>query len=374
MNTPIKINKITCEIFKTLAPLITKTLTELGIENTHVHTRRALALREKNSFRFLPATTELDEDASEVFEFYTPIDQTKNVLNELIQKANLGEPGRGSIYAEEVDVINPANHNFHSTSIKQAKASTDATILTKLAGISCIVQRGQGNEIARFALETGTNVPTISYGIGTGLRNKLGLLRITIPAEKEIITIIISDHDKEEIMNSLIDVGRLDKPGRGFISTFPVGMGIINSKIFRGKQKQAATMEQIISAIDTLQENTEWRKRTANTDGASIYLRKYLSNLVNMTLICNEGKGMDLANEAMAAGSGGATISKVKFVSLTDKKAPVSPAREAVSMGISPASVQNIITALEKAKAFEEETSCIIETKPLPKACTYLGK
>jgi len=376
MNT-IKAAKITCEVNKSLAGELTETLRKHAVEHLHVHSRRSLVLHERAAFSFLPPTTGLDEDPAEVMELYVPQDKAEMILKSLARDLNLATPGRGSVYAEEIELRSPEGMEFNNMRISGAAGSGgDEPLASRLASISCIVQRGQGNSIAMHALESGTSVPAISFGIGTGLRNKLGLIRITIPAEKELVTVIVSEHDRDEIMNSLIEAGRLDQPGRGFIGTSPVAFGIINSKTFRGKQRHSASMEQVISAIDQLKAGTEWRKKTASIkDKSGMYLKKtYLTDMLSMTMICNEGRAGDLVNTAMAAGAGGATISKITYSTLAAAGHGVSPARESVSMGILPKSLESIMKAVDAEGAFKADTACIVEIKPMPKACTYLGK
>ena len=375
MNTTIRIAKVTCEVYKSLAPLAIASLRKQNIEHVHAHSRRAVVLREQSTFSFLPTITGLDEDPAEVLEFYLPWSQAEQVLKTVVREVNLSAPGRGSIYAEEVQLRNPEGVDFINSNVTLSGDAQPELILTELASINCVVQRGQGNEIARHALEAGTNVPAISFGLGTGLRNKLGLIRVTIPAEKELVNVIVHAQDRDEIMNALIQAGRLDQPGNGFIGASPVGFGVLNPKTFRGKQRYSASMEQVITAIDQLKTGTEWRKKTVSLQRSDVYLKKsFLHDLLNMTLICNEGKSSDIVNAAISAGAGGATISKIKYSTMTASKHAVSPAREAISMGVSPKSVEAIIHAIEAAGAFGSDTACIVETKPLPLACTYLGK
>ncbi len=65
----------------------------------------------------------------------------------------------------------------------------NAYFFKELKGITCIVQRGEGDRIAKISLNTGASVPITTHGTGSGVRDKLGLLRITIPPEKELINL-----------------------------------------------------------------------------------------------------------------------------------------------------------------------------------------
>jgi hypothetical protein len=78
----------------------------------------------------------------------------------------------------------PAVRGSRSTPAQPAGTRRRFPLLGDLSGIGCILPRGLGDPIARIALELGTCVPAITFGIGTGLRDRLGLLRIAIPAER----------------------------------------------------------------------------------------------------------------------------------------------------------------------------------------------
>jgi len=241
-------------------------------------------------------------------------------------------------------------------------------------GISGITQKGEGNSVAVIGLNTGTAVPTVTFGKGTGLRNRLGLWRILVPAEKEITTVILDESDADTVMDMMIQAGKLDQPGKGFIYIYPIAMGALNTKFFAGNTSQAASIEQIVSAIDEMKGNTEWRKKSLSVGGRAVKKRKFLSNLVNFSVLCNEGAGETMTAAAMAAGATGATISLYRHVDLTETPdSNVSPAREISGMTIAEKQVEKIIGALEAAGLFEPEASGEIIVNPVPRAFTYLG-
>jgi nitrogen regulatory protein PII len=240
-------------------------------------------------------------------------------------------------------------------------------------GISAILMRGEGDATARVLLDSGICVPVITFGIGTGLRDKVGLWRITIPAEKEVINGICEANDAETIMNMMIDHGQLDKPGKGFIFIYPINQGLINTKFYIGMPAHAASMEQIIYSIDELKGDTTWRRRegatTSNGSG-----RKFLLDLVDINLYCKEGNADVLVQAAMDAGATGATITRLKVVSDGKQGAnPLFPAMELCNMSVAPQQVESIMNALKDKGAFSNESQGFAVTYPVPKACTYPG-
>lgn len=367
-----KAAKITCEVHKSIAPRVQTTLAEMRLERAQVQSRRLVVLREHAPLHFLPPTTRLDEDPAEVFELYVPRESARGALLALARGLDLFTPGRGAIYAEDVELLAPPGLDPRSARVEaDERSERQGERLAPLALVNCVVQRGSGNDIARRVLEGGACVPSIAFGIGTGVRNRLGLLRIAIPAEKEIVSLLVDAQDQDDTLATFIEAGRLDQPGRGFVGAYRVPFGVANPSSFRGRQTHGATMEQVIAAIDELKSGAQWRRRSAVADAGSPARRPWLHDLVNVTLNCNEGSSERLVTAAMAAGAGGATISKARLFSPLDSAFPASPARELIDFGIGADQLRSVVEALREQGAFAADTACVVETKPLPKAFTY---
>jgi hypothetical protein len=370
----VKAAKLTCEVYKAIAPQAQAALASLRIELAQTHARRAVVLRERAALPFLPPTTRLEEDPVEVHEIYLPREHGRDALLALARELHLFTAGRGAAYAEEVEVLDPAGLGvIAGCAVPATGKPHPGERIAALALVNCVVQRGHGNDIARCALETGSNVPTVNFGIGTGVRDRLGLLRIAIPAEKEIVSLLVEPAEQEAALDALIAAGRLDQPGRGFIGAYPVACGIANPKSFRGQQRHSATMDQVISAIDELKSGTDWRRRSG-ADGAPRTARRWLPARLNVALNCNEGGADRLLPIAMASGAAGATISKAKQHSPAGRPLRASPAREVIDFGLPPARLDALLRALHDAGAFTVETACFVETRPLPVSFTYTGR
>lgn len=88
--------------------------------------------------------------------------------------------------------------------------------------IITIVERGKADKIVNAAKLAGANGATIFYGRGTGESEVKKFLNMHVEASKEII-IILTEIDKyKAIMNAMVEVGQLKKPGTGIIFTVPV--------------------------------------------------------------------------------------------------------------------------------------------------------
>ena len=91
------------------------------------------------------------------------------------------------------------------------------TVLTDVSLITCIVQRGQADDIVNAAQEAGAQGATIHYGQGSGMQEVLGILSVAIDMEKEIINIVVGDDQADRIYERMYIAGKLDTPGMGIM-------------------------------------------------------------------------------------------------------------------------------------------------------------
>ena len=96
------------------------------------------------------------------------------------------------------------------------------TYLSDVAMITCIVQRGSGDDIVRAAQAAGAQGATIYYARGGGMRERLGVLGVCVEVEKEVVNILVSSDQKEEDFNSIYLAGKLDTPGMGIAYITPL--------------------------------------------------------------------------------------------------------------------------------------------------------
>jgi len=102
-------------------------------------------------------------------------------------------------------------------------SGNEMIILTNAVLITCIVQRGTADAVVQAAQEAGAQGATIFHGRGTGVRQKhLGLLGLTVNAEKEVIYIVVPDDQADRIFDRIFVAAKLDTPGMGIIYTTPI--------------------------------------------------------------------------------------------------------------------------------------------------------
>jgi hypothetical protein len=354
--------------------VVVQALAQMGITSGELAAGRSITLEHRRWLGGVWEQTVMVDTPLDIVRFLVSPELEEGALDTIIQAARLDIAGRGSVSSEGVALLR-AHPLCQENSGGAPRPGGKRLVLGALRGICCIVQRGQGEVLARVALDTGTCVPAITYGAGTGVRDKLGLLRIAISADKELIHLAAGVEDADGLMDVLIDSGKLEQPGKGFIYQYPLSRGLMDRGISRGSARHGASMEQIVATLDELKGSAQWRSRSAGAAQGEREPRKYLSDLTDMSLICDEGRGDALVKAAMAVGAPGATISKLKHIRPQQGSAgAVSLARESCSMIVMQQQVAGIVEALEKAGAFDDATHGVVYGRAVPRACTYLGK
>ena len=90
-------------------------------------------------------------------------------------------------------------------------------VLTDVALITCIVQRGLADKIINAAQEAGAQGATVFYARGEGVRERLGILGLAVEVEKEVINIIVALDQVDRVFERMYVAGQLDTPGMGLI-------------------------------------------------------------------------------------------------------------------------------------------------------------
>lgn len=89
--------------------------------------------------------------------------------------------------------------------------------LTDVKLITCILQSGLADEVLDAAKNCGAQGATISYARGTGVRDRMGLMGVTINEQKEVIRIIVSSEQAGRVFEAMYLAGDLDTPGKGIM-------------------------------------------------------------------------------------------------------------------------------------------------------------
>ncbi|MEK9679499.1 MAG: P-II family nitrogen regulator [Rhodospirillaceae bacterium] len=94
--------------------------------------------------------------------------------------------------------------------------------LTDVKVITCVLQNGLAEQVLEAAKNAGVQGATISYARGTGVRDRMGLLGVTIDEQKEVVRVIVSDEQANRVFETMYLAGQLDKPGKGIMYVAPI--------------------------------------------------------------------------------------------------------------------------------------------------------
>lgn len=312
--TPHRVSRITCIVNQLLADKIIDFLKKLKVI---VYDETGRVVRERISTRSFGLSGEIvkiESTSIKIFRFTVPRENSESIVNVLTKIGNLDKPGIGSIFSQELMEFSKEAPDFDMDVLNEHLSDNlQFNLLNKLSYVICVLSDpGSGDQLAKVALDLGICVPVITYGTGNDIRDQLGLIRITIPPEKEIVHLLMPEQDSESIIKLLVEHGRLDKPGKGFIYQTPVSIGLIDTYMKIGKQKNAASMEQIIAAIDQLKTDTRWRKRLdADTENLKIGKSMMPQDNCEVSIISDEDRIEILREACLEIGAAGAITSQI---------------------------------------------------------------
>ena len=176
----------------------------------------------------------------------------------------------------------------------------------------------------------------------------------------------------------MIKEGNLHLPGEGFIYMLPVTEGIINLRSLYRTTGHAATMTQIIRAIDELKGSNHWRQKLefeVNQDDKRATKRKYLENLVRLTCIAKRENCDDIVTLAMENGAPGASISygiDMRSHNVNESDIAINIEKGLIDMTVSESMANTIINAITDKVKVDNLEDVICYTNNVPKAFTYI--
>ena len=325
----LDVSKITCIADVRLAARIEAEMDRMGLRETYTERGKQVALQARPFWQPFGRRFLLMDAPADLIRFYVPRAHELAAMARLAAAADLFLPGRGSIFAEDATLV---GEDFRLWDEGRLCADPPAWVAENrlqpapYEQIFCILPRGRGGELARTLLEMGLGVPIVGYGEGMGLRDRLGLLRIAIPQEKEVLWLLVPPGDADFVVDVAIRKGNLREPGNGFIGRLPVRALAVNARMNLDRRRHVATMEQVISTLDLLRGSTDWRRMTAAARPRPAADRE---ERIHFTLVCEEGTAAGIVRAALDAGAGGATLSRLS------RRAPETPADAAEEVLVS---------------------------------------
>jgi nitrogen regulatory protein PII len=351
---------------------------EAGAAQVMAVSARGTLMQEKWYQSFLPAIS----PEQEVLHFLVPNEEVDALMEQITIVGKLRLFGSGAIFAvpceelicaDDFPIWTPGAYHFESVAF-------DIKFKTDLVALIHITDRDAATPIARAALVEGAQGASITYVRGYGLRDRLGLLRITKSHDKELIQVVVDEYDREAVFEAMASAGRVDQPGRGLIYQLPISKGLTNlASVFQPK-KHSASIQQMVRAIDELHGSADWRANqllvhdpkakefAANSRGLSQDLK--VLNIVSHRKDCEV-----LLTFLLDYGVSGASMTTWRF---TDANCPQTQGglrlnREfgCISLILKPAAVPALLEALQgKVTEADMRETCFF-TQAVPVAKTF---
>lgn len=282
-----------------------------GASHAMTLSARGSLIKERWYQFFLPTLS----PEQELIHFLVPEKETDPLMEQIAMVGKLRLFGAGSIYACNVESLIAADDFplWEEGKYTYESKSFDIRFKNDLTAIIHIAQPSETDAITRAAIKAGAQGPTVSYIQGYGLRDRLGLLRITKQHQKELITAVVDNYDAQAVFEAMVKAGRVNQPGRGFVYQVPIQKGLTNLASVFNPEKHSASIQQVIRAIDNLQGDTNWRaNQLLIHDPLAEEFKNDLSGTIKdsiiLNLICHRKDTEILVHEALEAGVPGASI------------------------------------------------------------------
>ncbi|MEM7396985.1 MAG: P-II family nitrogen regulator, partial [Verrucomicrobiota bacterium] len=217
---------MTAILARASAKAVVDTILHSGSAHVLAMNARGSLMKEKWWHFFLPTLS----PEQEILSFLVPESDTDHLMEEIAMAGKLNLYGSGAIYAINCDMYAPADDFPQWKPGRYQFVSEDFDIRFKenLVALTHIVDRGETDAIVKAAIKAGSQGPTISYVRGYGLRDRLGLLRITKNHDKEMITAVVDECDVDAVFDAMAEAGKINEPGRGYIYKSSVKRGLTN--------------------------------------------------------------------------------------------------------------------------------------------------
>jgi hypothetical protein len=156
--------------------------------------------------------------------------------------------------------------------------------------------------------------------------------------------------------------------------SIPVHSGLINVSSTVSSSAHGANMEQIISALDDLKGDKEWRTN-ADTGKTQTLKTTFLENLVGLYCIVPRDHYSDIYDSVLDSGAPGVSTNFGVMVDADNSSDDQQQNEEwaLVYTSVGPANVDSLRDSLSKKISSLGIDRYAFYTLPIPKALTYLG-
>jgi len=358
------ISTILCVADINISSSLDQCLKELALPEVYVQRAKQMSLTFRHGFLGLNQSAKLEESRALLYRIYVPKKFANGIISYISEGTDIKMGGRGCMLLQHIGHYRGVPLTFDTEKLERLCGKAKKLVRDEHCLVSCTVPRGSADFLAEAVLELGICVPIVFYGNGVGLRDRLGLMRITVPVEKEIIWFLVPRSEVHLVEKTLIPLAHLDVPGKGFLYNFPVHASVVNLRIIRGKRTHAATMEQIIAALDEVRGSSDWRRLGSRKTGFFGSGEKTY-NARGLFFIGEEEEVEIFRRTAMENGARGATMNSLEmrtFSDLLQEHSMESHSRSLCDIIVTPAVEEKLLKNLPKTGLFEAGRTCVLKT------------
>jgi nitrogen regulatory protein PII len=138
-----------------------------------------------------------------ILETLVPESLSHALINNLSDAAALHDSGTGIVYSVHCEKALFQNADIVFPDIPK-KGLEPLHYKHRLYAIHCITQKGKAENVSHAAIRAGAHGPIVSYGQGRGIRERMGLIRIAISPEKELIQVVVDHYNTEPVLEAMI--------------------------------------------------------------------------------------------------------------------------------------------------------------------------
>ncbi len=304
-----------------------------------------------------------------------PNDKVDAVTDAAVQAGNLNRVGAGAVFVIDCNDTRHTEKFPAPSSSSEDSNDSSGTYTADLEAICCICEIGIADDIAKAALQNGAPGPTVTFGEGGGVRDKIPLLRITKGPEKEFVWCVVDKNEADEIFADMARAGHISEPGRGFMYSIPVSSGIVNVSSVAATAAHGANMEQVIAAIDEIKGDKDWRATAAESAKSKAFKTNPLKDLIGLYCIVPRDNYSDVYDAILAAGAPGVSTN---FGVMNDADAGEGDQAQneewaLVYTSLGSANVDKVRDSVAKKIDEIGLDRAAFYTLPIPRALTYLG-
>ena len=192
-------SSILCVADMNITDALDKCLGDLALPEVFVQRAKQMCLVDKQGFLGLRPVTKLEENRALIYRINVPSQYADGVITRIVEATDLKMGGRGSIFTQPIGLHRIEPLSFDIDKLEKLNANGEKLLHEEHVVLTCIVTRSLGDSVARAILDQGVCVPIAFFGDGVGMRDRLGLMRITVPVEKEVIWFVVPRQDANHL-------------------------------------------------------------------------------------------------------------------------------------------------------------------------------